>query len=135
MDIIELTRDLIRAQIAQRNIDADSIYHWLRETHGTLSALWAAENALRPQPVVHRVNWRGSIGRTSITCLVCGSKFRQLGSKHIMTHGLSASQYRERYGIPDTQKLSARSLTKRRREIARRIKPWEQRRGGSGRAR
>jgi predicted transcriptional regulator len=134
-DILHMTHDLVRAQIAQRNIDADSIYHWLRETHVTLSALWEAENAPRPQPVVPRVDWRGSIGNDHVTCLVCGTRFRQIGNKHLSSHGLTVSQYRERYGIPEAEKLSARDSTRRRREIMQAVRPWEQRRRGSGRAR
>ncbi|ETX00553.1 MAG: hypothetical protein ETSY2_38870, partial [Candidatus Entotheonella gemina] len=62
----------------------------------------------------------------AVTCLECGNTFRQLSSRHLRMHDLDSRSYRRKYGIPNSQPLSSRSATARRRELAQQIRPWEQ---------
>jgi predicted transcriptional regulator len=129
--ILGMTRDLVTAQVRQRNIDSDTIVDWLRTTHGTLLQLWLREHepALAvPQPTRNPVDWTKSIGNQHITCMVCNDRFRQLSIKHLNTHGMTVPAYRERFNIPRSQPLSARAVTARRREVMNNVKPWLKRR-------
>ncbi len=70
-------------------------------------------------------DWKSSITRHAVTCLECGGSFRQLSARHLSKHELNAKSYRVKYGIPSTQPLSARTVTARRRAVAREVRPWE----------
>jgi predicted transcriptional regulator len=127
MDLLELTSDLIKAQVAQRNIDHASIDTWLRRTHSTLLGLWENEiapAAEQPAPSVP-VNWRRSIKQKSVTCLECGQTFRQLLPMHLRQHGIDGATYRRRHGMPHGTPLAARESTRQRRQIAASVRPWE----------
>jgi predicted transcriptional regulator len=56
--------------------------------------------------------------------MICGDRFRQLGGRHLRTHGLTSETYREQFNIPASQPLSARELTAERRQIMLATKPW-----------
>jgi predicted transcriptional regulator len=124
--ILNMTRDLILAQVRQRAIDADGINDWLRTTHGTLLRLWLAEHQPAALPLLagEPADWRKSIKNRHITCLICGDRYRQISIKHLATHALTLAEYRERFDIPRSQPLSARAVTARRREVMHRVKPW-----------
>ena len=128
--ILQMSSDLILAQVRQRNIDSETIVDWLRVTHRTLLKLWLAEHqpAVEVPPQSRAIDWPRSIREKYIVCLACGDRFRQLGGRHLHTHGLTAKMYRERFGIPTTQPLSARELTAQRRQIMLGVKPWLKRR-------
>jgi predicted transcriptional regulator len=125
MDILRMASDLILAQIQQRRIDHETLDTWLARTHGTLLQLLLDEQFPRIQlPAKNPGDWRQSIGREKITCLVCGNEFKQLSPAHLKVHGMTARDYREKFGMPPTQPLSSRRVTRRRSEAVHRTKPW-----------
>ena len=131
--VLEMTRDLARAQIEQGFISAERLQETLREIHYSLLALKVLEDRneigeLGPvrntESTPASVDWRKSITKHAVTCLECGESFKQLSIRHLTHHGLDVRTYREKYGIPRAQPLSARETTARRREVAKEIKPW-----------
>jgi len=60
-----------------------------------------------------------------VSCLACGQSFKQLSLKHLREHGLDGGSYREKYGIPPRQPLSARAVTTIRQQIVQTTRPWE----------
>jgi predicted transcriptional regulator len=86
----------------------------------------ASTMSLEPKREMASSDWKRSITKHAITCLECGSTFRQLSSRHLRVHDLDSNSYRRKYGIPSTQPLSSREATARRRELAQQIRPWEQ---------
>jgi predicted transcriptional regulator len=122
--ILDMTRDLVTAQIQQRSITPETLDHWLQTTHNTLLDLWQAERAPRAEPIEVAPRWRSSITNESIICLECGRELRQLTLMHLRLHGLDAASYRLRFGIPPHVPLAARRVTKRRRQIARDMQVW-----------
>ena len=71
------------------------------------------------------VNWKQSIKKHVIICMVCGAAFKQLSVRHLKEHGLDARSYRVRFGIPRTQPLSSKETTAMRKKIVQRSRPWE----------
>jgi predicted transcriptional regulator len=121
MNILIMARDLILAQIQQKNIAADALDTWLKQVHDTLLALWQREQSPHAEPI----DWHRSIAHSSITCLECGDAFRQIQPRHLKRHGLTMRTYRERYGIPSDVSLSSRATTLRRRRAIAKRRPWE----------
>ena len=71
------------------------------------------------------VDWRKSIKKYTIECLVCGASFKQLSVRHLRNHELDPRSYRQRFGIPRTQPLSAKATTAVRKAIVQKSRPWE----------
>ncbi len=135
-NLLEMTKDLVLAQIQAGQVTLDNLSAALQSTHTTLAQLHAAETsgADRPAAGLHGegsamspvVNWKSSITKHVIRCLECGATFRQLSRRHLDKHGLNPRSYRHKYGMPLEQALSAREVTVRRRQLAKDIRPWEQ---------
>lgn len=132
--ILEMAKDLVKSQIEHQNLSPESIQEVLQETYASLLSLKVREDQLvsgdteympEAQQTPTSVNWKKSITKHAITCLECGESFKQLSLRHLSQHDLNSRSYREKYGIPRTQSLSAKATTARRREIAQTIKPWE----------
>lgn len=134
--LIEMTKDLVLAQIQAGQVSPDNLSAALRNTYQTLARLYAAETGDTGQPDVGLkgsvsaassvVDWKSSITKHAIRCLECGATFRQLSRRHLDKHGLNPRSYRHKYGMPLEQALSAREATVRRRQLAKDIRPWEQ---------
>lgn len=129
--VIKMATDLVVAQTHAQQLTPDEVRELLLSTHATLLALQSRETvdaSESPGPLstsAARTDWRSSILRHAITCMECGATFKQLSARHLRTHGLDPRSYRDKYGIPRTQALSARAITAHRRQLAHRIRPWE----------
>jgi predicted transcriptional regulator len=61
---------------------------------------------------------RDSIQNDKVVCLECGSEMRQLTALHLKSHNLSPRDYKQKWGFPFGQSLSALSLSKARSKAA-----------------
>jgi predicted transcriptional regulator len=64
----------------------------------------------------------------SVTCLECGKSFKLLTRRHLLSHGLTAEEYREKWGYPKDTPLVCKSLQRERRKKMKDMKLWEKRR-------
>ena len=132
--ITEMAKDLTLALIKANLITAEDMQQQLANTHASLLALRAREeNSLESGPgreaqidsTPVALDWKKSIKKHSIACLICGETFKQLSMRHLRQHDLDPRTYRQRFGIPRTQPLSAKETTAKRRQIVQHIRPWE----------
>ena len=70
-------------------------------------------------------NWKQSIKKHAIVCMVCGAAFKQLSVRHLKEHNLDARSYRVKFGIPRIQPLSSKETTTMRKKIVQCSRPWE----------
>lgn len=57
-----------------------------------------------------RADPRQAVQQDSIHCLVCGGVFRQLTNTHLRNHGLTANEYKRRFGYNRGRPLMCRAL-------------------------
>jgi predicted transcriptional regulator len=57
-----------------------------------------------------RADPRQAVQQDSIRCLACGGVFRQLTNTHLRGHGLSADEYKRRFGYNRGRPLMCRAL-------------------------
>jgi hypothetical protein len=57
-----------------------------------------------------RADPRQAVQQDSIHCLVCGGVFRQLTNTHLRSHGLTADEYKRRFGYNRGRPLMCRAL-------------------------
>ena len=127
--LLEMATDLTRTLVATGRLSPEDMQDVLQKTHTTLTALKGQEETgsatAVPAADSSSVNWRKSISKHAVTCLECGQAFKQLTIHHLGMHGLDGRSYRMKYAIPNTQPLTARALTERRRQVVQEIRPWE----------
>ncbi len=129
--VLEMTKDLVMAQIRASNMPPEDVHHALQQTFTNLLDLKMKEDQDErsdvrvAEPSPEPIDWRKSITRQSVTCLECGQMFKQLSSRHLRDHGLDGRSYRDKYGIPRTQSLAARAVTAKRRQVVQQTRPWE----------
>jgi len=130
--LLEMTKDLVLAQIQIKQVPPEALTSVLHSTYDTLRSLQTVESSggngngeAAAETLRTSVDWKSSITKYSIRCLECGNTFKQLSLRHLRIHDLDPRSYRTKYNIPRTQSLSARDVTARRRELAQQIRPWE----------
>jgi len=129
--IVEMAKDLVMALIKENLIEPEDMQKELQKTHASLLSLKAKEEgysnngeSIDRTPSSH-IDWRKSIKKYSVECLICGAVFKQLSARHLSTHDLDPRTYRQQFGIPTTQPLSAKATTAMRRQVVQQIRPWE----------
>jgi predicted transcriptional regulator len=129
--LLEMTTDLVLAQIQAHRLSPDEMQTALQHTYSSLLALQVQEDAngivaaATPETQPEPVNWKKSITKHTVTCLECGRSFKQLSVRHLREHALDGQSYRVKYGIPPSQPLSARAVTAMRQQIVQQSRPWE----------
>src|SRR6266436_7987937 len=114
--LLEMAKDLVLAQIEAHRLSPEEMQTALQHTYSSLLALKAQEDAegsvvVATPETPTAVNWRKSITKHHVTCLVCGASFKQLSVRHLKEHHLDGKSYRIKYGMPRTQALSAKATT------------------------
>jgi predicted transcriptional regulator len=118
--IIEMAKDLTLALIENNLIAPEDMQERLQQIHASLCELKAREDGnigsgeggeeeVRGRLPV--IDWKKSIKKHSVECLICGATFKQLSTRHLRQHDLDPRTYRQHFGIPRTQALSAKETT------------------------
>lgn len=139
--MLEMATDLVMAMIQNGSLHLEDMQTELQKTHASLLALKEQEDVgesggvgsilladLESSERSHRstlVNWKKSIKKHTIDCLICGASFKQLSVRHLKSHDLNPRTYRVQFGIPRLQPLSAKETTAMRKKIVRQSRPWE----------
>jgi len=132
--LTEMAKDLALALIENNLIAPEDMQQRLQQIHASLCELQAREDrhlgsgedreahsGTQPAPK----DWRKSIKKHSVECLICGVSFKQLSARHLRQHDLDPRTYRQQFGIPSFQPLSAKETTAMRRRVVQNIRPWE----------
>lgn len=118
--------EIIKAQASVRTMGEEEINTMLR-------GLAASIKKIAEQPVILDENHKPvldpakTIKDKSITCLECGKGFKILTRKHLAAHGLTLSEYRDKYGFKKGIPLVCKTLQRERRKKMKEMKLWEKR--------
>ncbi len=115
--LVEMTAEIIQSQISGKDMTTDEVKAALNDTYQTLKALQEAElSGLDAEGEAGKpfMEPKRSIQKNKIVCLECGQEFKMLSPKHLKSHGLTAKEYRKKYGFKARQPLCAKSLSERR---------------------
>ncbi len=128
--LLEVAADLVQAQVSTNAMTSEEMISSLKSVFNTLQAMqksetegtfldiarelgesWNGERA-------HAVDPKNSIQEDRIICLECSAEMKQLTAKHLDSHALSPREYKQKWGFPLKQPLSAKSLTRERSKAA-----------------
>ena len=126
--LIELSAEIIAAQARNQTMSPDDMSQGLRTVFQTLQELHQAHEVaassdsdtsnnlayLRQHPLE-------SIQRHQVICLESGKAYKLLSNRHLALYNMTPREYKKKWGIPQTTPLSARTLTQRRRKLAKEL--------------
>ena len=115
--LVEMAAEIVAAQASHRSLPPEEIEQSLRKTFETLKEIQQLGNGSEFEEAVAR-DPQSSIQRNQVICLECGKSFKLLSNRHLALHGLTPREYKQKHGIRMTQALSARTLSARRRKLA-----------------
>lgn len=115
--LVEMSADIVAAQASHRALSPEEIAESLRRTFQTLKEIQQLGNGSEFEEAISR-DPQSSIQRNQVLCLECGKAFKLLSNRHLALHSLTPRGYKQKHGIRMTQALSARTLSARRRKLA-----------------
>jgi predicted transcriptional regulator len=126
--LTEIAAEIVQNQISRSPMSSEGIVASLKSVFGALMLLKKAEgedvsldeipSGEAMEATRQGMNPEDSIQEDRIICLECGAEKRQLTAKHLESHGLSAREYKKKWGFPLRQSLAAKSLSKSRSRAA-----------------
>jgi predicted transcriptional regulator len=111
--LVEMTAEIVQSHIGGSNMSKEEINAALHETYQTLKGLQEAEASGCPADDKEGrpdIEPKRSIQKNKIICLECGQSFKML-TKHLKSHGMTAREYRKKYGFASRQSLCAKALS------------------------
>jgi len=99
-----------------------AVFQVLREIQRVGNGLDSSESAGSDDSLSYlRQNPLRSIQRNQVICLESGKPYKLLSNRHLALYGMTPREYKKKWGIPMTMPLSSRSLTNRRRKLAKEL--------------
>lgn len=116
--------DIVKAQAGFRSMTEDEMASMIKNLAVAIRQIKPEDDAAPSAP-------EQAVGEKSITCLECGKNFKLITKKHLLAHGLSPDEYKDKWGYSRNTPLICKKLQKERRKKMRNMKLWERRRKGA----
>ena len=116
--LYELAAEIVAAQAGVAKMTAEELDDLIKKTYESLKNIKCNEEGAAAEDAAPAMNPKDSIKQGSITCLECGKKFKIITKRHLKDHGLTPKEYKAKYGFKARQPLSAKSLSAKRRKVA-----------------
>ena len=121
--LTEMVADIVAAQAGVARMSAEEMSEALTKAYESLKRIKSLEEGMVSEAVAIGavavpMEPKASIQRNRIICLECGKEFKQISKAHLRSHGLTPKEYKKKYSLPLRQALTAKSLTAKRRKLA-----------------
>jgi len=121
--LTQMAADIVAAQASHVSMSADEMNAALKKVFEALNQIKVIEETPAGEAVDDelarlRANPMKSIQRTYVINLEDGSKYKQITAKTLAKFGLTAREYRKKWGFSARQPLSSKALSAKRRKVA-----------------
>ena len=121
--LTQMAANIVAAQASHVSMSADEMDAALKKVFEALNQIKVIEETPAGEAVDDelarlRANPMKSIQRTYVINLEDGSKYKQITAKTLAKFGLTAKEYRKKWGFSARQPLSAKALSAKRRKVA-----------------
>ena len=124
-DYLKQAVEIVKAQASVRNMNEEEITSMIKALTGSIRGITEGiVTAVDNEPAIDP---KKAIRERSVICCECGKSFKVLTKRHLITHGITPEQYKEKYGYKKGTSLVAKSLARSRRETMQGMKLWEKR--------
>src|SRR5829696_7476664 len=115
-DDMTLTADVVSAFVSHNSVRAADLPDLIASVHGALQSLKAPQQA-EPEKREPPVSIKKSITPDFLISMEDGKRYKSL-RRHLTGRGLTAEQYREKWGLPRDYPMVAPNYAKQRSELA-----------------
>ena len=125
-DLIALTIDVVSAYVGYNNMRPDDVPALIASTHGAIKQLDAEAASAVTEPPAGEIHVPAVTARKSlaspdfIVSMIDGKPYKTL-KRHLAGHGLTPTQYRERYKLKSDYPMVAQSYSETRKALAHKI--------------
>jgi predicted transcriptional regulator len=120
--------EIVKSQAQVRNMTEEEITSMVQTLSYQFKMLEQGEQETdREKKQEAFVDPKKAIREKSVVCLECGKQFKVLSKKHLLTHGLTRQEYKEKWGYKKNQALVCKSLARQRRKKMQEMELWKKR--------
>ena len=121
--LVEVTADVVSSYVTKNEVALVDLPDLIMSVHKTFAQLGgSAQVAEVVTDQIPAVPISASISENHLVCLEDGLQFKSL-KRHLRSHhGLSADQYREKWGLPADYPMVAPNYSEKRRTLAKKMK-------------
>ena len=124
-DYLKQAVEIVKAQASVRNMNEEEITSMIKALAGSIRGV--AESVAPVVETEPAIDPKKANKERSVICCECGKSFKVLTKRHLIIHGLTPDEYREKYGYKKGTSLVAKSLARDRRKTMQGMKLWEKR--------
>jgi predicted transcriptional regulator len=132
-DCLKEALEIVKAQASVRNMTEDEITSMVLKLTRNFQEITGCAVEQKEEVAGFEMDPKKAIREKSVICLECGKSFKVLTKRHIGSHGMSAEEYKEKYGYKKNASLIAKGLARDRRKKMQEMKLWEKRGKAKGR--
>jgi predicted transcriptional regulator len=119
---VRLAADVVIANSTGKGFTTEQLTHMLKEVADTLEQLAVEPGKMMggelSSEAAAPANWKASIGKNTITCMICGYSGKLLTPHLKSKHKLNPREYRKQFEIPARTPLVSRAYRAKRSKIA-----------------
>ena len=127
-DYLKEALEITKAQASVRVMKEEEITAFVQKVTQGIRVVAETEQPVELNSEEMVLEGRKSVKEKSVTCLECGKNFKVLTKRHLATHGISADDYRQKWGLKKGTALVCKALQRERRKKMNDMKLWERRR-------
>jgi predicted transcriptional regulator len=119
--MIELTSEIVANYISNNPVSIEQLPELIRTVNQTLNRLGQPEASVEPEitkPSAAHI--RKSIRPEGLVSFIDGKPYKTL-KRHLSKHGLSVSDYKEKFGLPKDYPTTAADYSAKRSQMARNL--------------
>ena len=117
--LLTYAAQIVSAHVGNNLVSSTALPRLIQDVvHSLRAAQLQSMTPERPKPAVPIAQ---SIARKSVACLECGKRFRTLKRHLEREHNMTEEEYRSRWQLPASYKLTAPEYAELRAEVARKI--------------
>jgi predicted transcriptional regulator len=119
---VRLAADIVIANSTGKGFTTEQLTHMLKAVADTLEDLALEPGMMAGESAVSEAgapaDWKASIGKNTITCLICGYSGKLLTPHLKSKHKTTPREYRKQFGIPARTPLVSKAYRAKRSKIA-----------------
>lgn len=127
-DYLKEALEIAKAQASVRVMKEEEITAFVQKVTQGIRVVAETEQPVELNSEEMVLEGRKSVKEKSVTCLECGKNFKVLTKRHLATHGISADDYRQKWGLKKGTALVCKALQRERRKKMNDMKLWGRRR-------
>lgn len=125
-DYLKEALELVKAQASVRTMTDEEILAMVKKLVRGIQAI-AGEAPVQADEEDASCDPTKCVREKTISCCVCGKSFKIITKKHLLSHGLTPQEYREKFGYKKGMPLVCKSLQRDRRKKMKEMELWKKR--------